>query len=120
MATGVLTVQPHYEPDFDRVWHEIMAQQIDHRLAGYYVADTVVGVSKRYSQMGSQSYAMSQKTARAAWTEPSCHHDHVSSVAKGMKGAKSRKSAESARSSARRAEAAPLPSEYARTFTSST
>ena len=71
MATGVLTVQPHYEPDFDRVWHEIMAQQIDHRLAGYYVADTVVGVSKRYSQMGSQSYAMSQKTARAAWTEPS-------------------------------------------------
>jgi Phage capsid protein len=71
MATGVLTVQPHYEPDFDRVWHEIMAQQIDHRLAGYYVSDTVVGVSKRYSQMGSQSYAMSQKTARAAWTEPS-------------------------------------------------
>ena len=71
MATGVLTVQPHYEPDFDRVWHEIMAQQIDHRLAGYYISDTVVGNSKRYSQMGSQSYAMSQKTARAAWTEPS-------------------------------------------------
>jgi hypothetical protein len=71
MATGVITIQPHYEPDFDRVWHEIMAQQIDHRLAGYYVSDTVVGVSKRYSQMGSQSYAMSQKTARAAWTEPS-------------------------------------------------
>ena len=71
MATGVVTLQPHYEPDFDRAWHEIMAQQIDHRLAGYYVADTVVGVSKRYSQMGSQSYAMSQKTARAAWTEPS-------------------------------------------------
>lgn len=71
MSTGVLTIQPHYEPDFDRVWHEIMAQQIDHRLAGYYVSDTVVGVSKRYSQMGSQSYAMAQKTARAAWTEPS-------------------------------------------------
>jgi capsid protein len=48
-----------------------MAEQIDHRLAGYYVADTVVGNAKRYSQMGSQSYAMSQKTARAAWTEPS-------------------------------------------------
>lgn len=71
MALGALTVQPHYEPDFDRVWHEIMAQQIDHRLAGYYISDTVVGNSKRYSQMGSQSYAMSQKTARAAWTEPS-------------------------------------------------
>ena len=48
-----------------------MAQQIDHRLAGYYVSDTVVGPQKRYSQMGSQSYAMSQKTSRAAWTEPS-------------------------------------------------
>ena len=71
MATGVVTLQPHYEPDFDRAWHEIMAQQIDHRLAGYYVYDTVVGNAKKYSQMGSQSYAMSQKTARAAWTEPS-------------------------------------------------
>ena len=71
MATGVVTLQPHYEPVFDRAWHEIMAQQIDHRLASYYVSDTVVGNAKRYSQMGSQSYAMSQKTARAAWTEPS-------------------------------------------------
>lgn len=70
-TTGVLTVPPHYEPDFDTVWHEIMAQQIDHRLAGYYVSDTVNGNQKRYSQMGSQSYAMSQKTARAAFTEPS-------------------------------------------------
>ncbi len=71
MATGVLNLPPHYEPDFDRVWHEIMAQQIDHRLAGYCLMDTVSGNMKRYSQMGSQSYAMSQKTARAAWTEPS-------------------------------------------------
>ena len=71
MATGIISLPPHYEPDFDAVWHEIMAQQIDHRLAGYYISDVVVGNSKRYSQMGSQSYAMSQKTARAAWTEPS-------------------------------------------------
>ena len=71
MATGVVTLQPHYEPDFDRAWHEIMAQQIDHRLAGMYVSDTVNGNQKRYDQMGSQSYAMSQKTARAAVTEPS-------------------------------------------------
>ena len=71
MATGVVTLQPHYEPDFDRAWHEIMAQQIDHRLAGYYITDTVSGNMKRYSQMGSQSYAMSMKTARAAFTEPS-------------------------------------------------
>jgi len=71
MPAGVLTIQPNYEPDFDNVWHEIMAQQIDHRLAGYYITDTVNGNQKRYSQMGSQSYAMSMKTARAAFTEPS-------------------------------------------------
>jgi len=70
-GSGVTTLPPHYEPDFDTVWHEIMAQQIDHRLAGYYVSDTVMGNMKRYDQMGSQSYAMSQKTARAAVTEPS-------------------------------------------------
>lgn len=69
--TGVITLPPHYEPDFNKVWLEIMAQQIDHRLAGYYVSDTVSGNQKRYSQMGSQAYAMSQKTARAAVTEPS-------------------------------------------------
>jgi hypothetical protein len=71
MPSGVLNVPPHYEPDFNANWLEIMAQQVDHRLAGYYVSDTVNGNQKRYSQMGSQSYAMSQKTARAAWTEPS-------------------------------------------------
>ena len=71
MASGVITLPPHYEPAFDTVWHEIMAQQIDHRLAGMYVSDTVAGNQKRYDQMGSQSYAMSQKTARAAVTEPS-------------------------------------------------
>ena len=70
-GSGVTTLPPHFEPDFDTVWHEIMAQQIDHRLAGYYVSDTVMGNMKRYDQMGSQSYAMSQKTARAAVTEPS-------------------------------------------------
>jgi capsid protein len=71
MPTGVSTLEPHFEIDFNRVWIEIMAQQIDHRLAGWYVPDTVVGANKRYSQMGAQSYAMSQKTARAAVTEPS-------------------------------------------------
>ena len=72
MATdGVLSTPQEYEVAFDNIWREIMAQQIDHRLAGYYVSDTVAGVQKRYSQMGSQSYAMSQKTARAALTEPS-------------------------------------------------
>ena len=71
MPSGVFTLPPHYEPAFDTNWHEIMAQQTDHRLAGYYVSDNVAGNQKRYDQAGSQSYSMSQKTARAAWTEPS-------------------------------------------------
>ena len=66
-----MTLPPSYQPAFDNIWREIMAQQVDHRLAGYYVMDTVNGNQKRYNEMGSQSYAMSQKTARAAITEPS-------------------------------------------------
>lgn len=69
--TGVFSAPQHYETDFNKIWLEIMAQQIDHRLAGYYVSDNVAGNQKRYDQMGAQSYSMSQKTARAAWTEPS-------------------------------------------------
>ena len=69
--SAITTLPPNYEPDFDNIWHEVMAQQIDHRLAGYYETDTVSGNQKRYSLMGSQSYAMSQKSARAAVTEPS-------------------------------------------------
>jgi len=71
MPSGVTTLPPNYQPAFDNIWREIMAQQIDHRLAGYYIMDTVAGNMKRYNEMGSQSYAMSQKTARAAVTEPS-------------------------------------------------
>lgn len=71
MPSGVLSVPPHYQTAFSKSWMEIMAQQIDHRLAGHYVTDTIDGNQKRYDQMGSQSYSMSQKTARAAWTEPS-------------------------------------------------
>jgi hypothetical protein len=71
MPSGVTTLPPHYEPTFNTNWLMIMAQQIDHRLAGHYVSDTIVGNEKRYDQMGSQSYGMSQITARAAVTEPS-------------------------------------------------
>ena len=71
MPSGVFSLPPHYETAFDTNWHEIMAQQTDHRLAGYYVSDNVAGNQKRYDQVGSQSYGMSAKTARAAVTEPS-------------------------------------------------
>lgn len=49
-----------------------MAQQTKHRLAGLYIADSnIAGSVKRYDQIGAQSYAMRQKTARAQKTEPS-------------------------------------------------
>jgi len=49
-----------------------MAQQTKHRLAGMYAMDNnIPGNQKRYDQIGSQSYAMRQKTARAQKTEPS-------------------------------------------------
>ena len=43
----------------------------------------------------------------ARWTEPSCHHDHTSSVTNGRNGANSRSSVESASASAARAEPRP-------------
>jgi hypothetical protein len=72
MSTGVLTVPPHYQTAFDNNWKEILAQQKNHRLAGLYELDSSVpGNQKRYDQIGSQSYGMRQKTARAQKTEPS-------------------------------------------------
>lgn len=53
-------------------WLEIMAQQLEHRLAGLYTIESgIQGNQLRMDQMGSASYAMRQKTARAQKTEPS-------------------------------------------------
>jgi len=74
MATvsGILSVPPHYQTAFDDNWREIMAQQLEHRLAGKYVLDSnIPGNQKRYDQVGAQSYAMRQITARAQRSEPS-------------------------------------------------
>jgi len=72
MATGVFTLPSHYQTAFDNNWKEIMAQQSKHRLAGLYQLDSsIAGNQKRYDQLGSNSYAMRQKTARAQKSEPS-------------------------------------------------
>lgn len=72
MASAVFTLPPHYQTAFDNNWKEIMAQQRAHRLAGLYQVDSnIAGNQKRYDQIGAQSYAMRQKTARAQKTEPS-------------------------------------------------
>lgn len=72
MSSGVFTLPPHYQTAFDNNWREIMAQQKNHRLAGLYELDSsIAGNQKRFDQIGSNSYAMRQKTARAQKTEPS-------------------------------------------------
>ncbi len=72
MSSGIFSLPQHYQPAFDNNWREIMAQQTKHRLAGTYVMDNnIPGVVKIYDQIGAQSYAMRQKTARAQKTEPS-------------------------------------------------
>lgn len=72
MASAVFTLPPHYQTAFDNNWKEIMAQQRQHRLAGLYQVDSnIAGNQKRYDQIGAQSYAMRQKSARAQKTEPS-------------------------------------------------
>lgn len=72
MASAVFTLPPHYQTAFDNNWREIMAQQLKHRLAGLYRLDSnIAGNQKRYDQIGSQQYAMRQKTARAQKVEPS-------------------------------------------------
>lgn len=72
MSSGVFTLPPHYQTAFDNNWREIMAQQKNHRLSGLYELDSnIAGNQKRFDQIGSQSYAMRQKTARAQKTEPS-------------------------------------------------
>ena len=70
-VSGVFNLPPHYQVDFDNNWREIMAQQKNHRLAGYYNMDSIAGAEKRYDQTGAQSYSMRQKTARAQKSEPS-------------------------------------------------
>jgi hypothetical protein len=71
MAGAIFSLPPHYQIAFDNYFREKMAQQKNHRLAGCYVEDNVMGEAKRYDIIGSQAYAMRQVTARAQKNEPS-------------------------------------------------
>jgi hypothetical protein len=70
MAGALWSLPPHYQIAFDNYFREKMAQQKNHRLAGCYTEDNVMGEAKRYDIIGSQTYAMRQVTARAQKTEP--------------------------------------------------
>ena len=71
MASSILSLPPHYQTMFASNFETIVAQQKDHRLAGCYVTQQVVGNQYRGDQIGAQTYAMRQVTARAAKVEPS-------------------------------------------------
>ena len=83
-------------------------------------SDATVSTSGAAFAAASRSGLASGHAARC--TDPSCHHDHTSSVTKGRCGAKSRRSTSSARASAACAEAWPVSprAPYARCLTSST
>ena len=66
----IWTLPPHFQTQFDDSWHEIMAQQTEHRLAGTYTTDTIVGKDKRFDQFGSATSTMRLRTARAAPSLP--------------------------------------------------
>src|SRR3990172_7428394 len=71
MAGQVWTLPVHFQPQFDDAWRLIQAQQMDHRLAGTYVEQSVNGKDYRFDQYGSATAAMREKTARAQATLPS-------------------------------------------------
>lgn len=68
---SIFSLPGHYQTMFTSNWEEIMSQQMTHRLAGAYVMQQVNGNQFRGDQIGAQTYAMRQVTARAAKVEPS-------------------------------------------------
>lgn len=60
-----------FQTAFDDVWNQVLAQQVDQRLAGTYVTKNVPGKDLRIDLFGSQSDAMREKTERAGPSRPS-------------------------------------------------
>lgn len=71
MAGQVWTLPSNFQTQFDDVWLQTMAQQLDHRLAGTYETKVVRGKDFRFDLYGSQTDAMREKTERAGPSRPS-------------------------------------------------
>ena len=67
----VWTLPPNFMTQFDDTWHQVMAQQLDHRLAGTYDVKTVRGKDFRFDLYGSTNDIMREKTERAGPSRPS-------------------------------------------------
>ncbi len=67
----VWTLPPNFQTQFDDTWHQVMAQQTDHRFAGCYDIKNVRGKDFRFDLYGSTTDVMREKTERAGPSRPS-------------------------------------------------
>lgn len=67
----VWTLPPNFQTQFDDTWHQVMAQQTDHRFAGTYDMKTVRGKDFRFDLYGATTDVMREKTMRAGPSRPS-------------------------------------------------
>ena len=71
MSGQVWTLPANFQTQFDDTWNQVMAQQLDHRLAGTYDIKNVRGSQFRFDLYGSTSDIMREKTERAGISRPS-------------------------------------------------
>ena len=71
MASQVWSLPPNFMTQFDDTWHQVMAQQTDHRFMGTYDIKTVRGKDFRFDLYGSTTDVMREKTERAGPSRPS-------------------------------------------------
>jgi len=67
----VWTLPPNFQTQFDDTWHQVMAQQTDHRFAGCYEIKTVKGKDFKFDLYGSTTDVMREKFERAGPSRPS-------------------------------------------------
>lgn len=71
MAGQVWTLPSSFQTQFGDTWHQVLAQQTDHRFAGCYDIQTVPGKDYRFDLYGSTTDIMREKTERAGPSRPS-------------------------------------------------
>lgn len=71
MPSQVWTLPPNFQTQFDDTWHQVMAQQTDHRFAGCYMIKNVRGKDFKFDLFGSTTDIMREKTERAGPSRPS-------------------------------------------------
>lgn len=65
------SLPPAFQTQFDDTWHQVIAQQLDHRFAGCYEIKNVKGKDFRFDLYGSTTDIMREKVERAGPSRPS-------------------------------------------------